>query len=193
MADDVAHMHQWRSQARMAGLVLRWRDQRFDGDAHAYALAEAWRAQDKHLLEWQANQLKSVFDWRKNLYREFAAQMANDYAVAVLPKIDWRQFNRDDIEDETPNVVRSAMAECRRLACVSNLVDAIKHAMDTDIVECAGITACGLCGESECQCGLPKWESETINLLRRSLSDEQVADFFAMRSNQQAVRMTAGG
>ena len=72
------------------------------------------------------------------------------------------------------------------------LVEDIKHAMDCDVVDCEGINTCGLCDDDDCACGLPKWENECINLLRRSLTDEQLAQFFETRSNEQAARMAVG-
>lgn len=53
MHRETTHLHAWESPARLADLVWRWRNRRFDGDAALYDTMEAWRKQDKHLYEWE--------------------------------------------------------------------------------------------------------------------------------------------
>jgi hypothetical protein len=80
----------WRSVGRLAALVLRWRDDRFPGDAAVFDVLEAWRKQDKHLFEWEANLRRAAVDWRTTQYYEFAKKLALAYREVVVEDADWR-------------------------------------------------------------------------------------------------------
>jgi hypothetical protein len=190
------HIKQWRAQAKLASVVIAWRYDRWQGDEHAFALAEAWRKQDKHLLEWEAHQRHGVQQWRKNLYRDFSAQMAERYETVVLPKIDWRTFGElpeEEDADGSRKAATAAATEYRKLAAVGHLVDNLKQSLDSHMVDPSGIAAlCGNCQDEDCSCGREPDESRCINLLRRSLTDEQMGQFFLQRNTNQAMRMAAG-
>lgn len=112
---------QWRSQARLAALVIRWRDNRIDGDAEAFDRLEAWRKQDRHLWLWETSQREGAMRARKDWYRRIAAKLAEQYAVVVLEKFDLRSVARlaptgqDSAENQTSraNRVVAALSEFR--------------------------------------------------------------------------------
>lgn len=93
-SERTATIKQWRSQARLAALVIAWRSQRFEGDEGIFPAMEAWRKKDKHLYEWEANQRRKAVAWRNDLYRCFAAKLSQRYETAVLGKTDWKTIGR---------------------------------------------------------------------------------------------------
>lgn len=95
---------QWRSQGRLAALVRRWRDARWEGDAEAYEEAEKWRYHDHHLWAWESSQREKALRARREIFRLFAADMAKRYARVVLEKLDLRDFSKkEDGPDATVN------------------------------------------------------------------------------------------
>lgn len=93
--EATATLRQWRSPARLAGLVLRWRGERFDGDEDVYRALEDWRAQDRHLYDWQQAERAKVQRRRDDVYRRFAAQVRWRYEHVVIEGGDlWKQLGR---------------------------------------------------------------------------------------------------
>lgn len=92
LREATASLDRWRSAPRLAGLVLRWRENRFDGDSEIVERMEAWRAQDRHLADWAAAQRRKFERWRLDLYRRFAARLRWRYETALLEDTDWREL-----------------------------------------------------------------------------------------------------
>jgi hypothetical protein len=103
LGEATATLGQWRSPARLAGLVIRWREQRFDGDAEIYERIEAWRKQDQHLYDWQGFQGAKDVRWRDDHYRRFAARLRWRYATVIIEDADWKSMLVRPVaeEDET--------------------------------------------------------------------------------------------
>lgn len=91
----------WRSQARLAKVILTWRDKRYMNDEEIYGVMEAWRKQDKHLYEWEANNARNFFNWRKNSYRVFANWLAQRYHTLRIADISWKKMQNKPAADET--------------------------------------------------------------------------------------------
>jgi hypothetical protein len=107
LVEATATLKQWRSQARLAALVVKWRNERFAGDEDAFVEAEEWRKQDKHLYEWQANTRRKYIAWRRNAYRNLAAQLSAEYETVVLANVKWKQL-QDKPPAEEPDELRVA-------------------------------------------------------------------------------------
>lgn len=86
MLDRTRHIAHWgsQSQARLASLVLFWRDNRFVGDEAMFVRVEEWRHQDRHLYDWQEHQRKSNDRWRECFYREELQKLAMKYKTVVI-------------------------------------------------------------------------------------------------------------
>ena len=80
----LAYLTSWRSQARLSSLAIKWRENRFVGDAEMFDALEAWRRQDKHLWSWEASQWTKAILRRRELYRVFAAELAKRYTTLIL-------------------------------------------------------------------------------------------------------------
>jgi hypothetical protein len=189
MREACATISHWRAPGKLASVLHRWRNERWQGDEHAYAMAEAWRKQDAHLWEWQANQMQGIQRFRKTLYRQTAAQLAGQYAECLTPAIDWRSFATDTTEHKP-----TAAEEYRRLACVSQFMESIGHAFGSGLkkLDPAGIAStCGNCQEERpCECGCPDDESRCLNLLRRGVPEEAMAELFKARATTATLRAT---
>jgi hypothetical protein len=110
---------QWRSPARLAAFCRRWKNQRFEGDVEAYLALETWRYHDHHLWAWESGHRRSTLRHRKELYRVFAASLADRYGTLVLEDFDLRTFAHQKPSEEP---AENATARAHRpLAGVSEL------------------------------------------------------------------------
>jgi len=144
-------LHQWRSQSRLASAIKHWEQCRFDGDEAIFDEARVWWRQDCHLYDWQESQRKGEDRWRKNYYREVAAELSRSYRTVVVEDVDWSQFQRaqDPLKAKEVNEARkAAREERRRIAGVSYLIDALSNRMVETIEAPSRWTtqACHECG-----------------------------------------------
>lgn len=103
LTERTTHVHAWRAAAKLAALVLHWRENRFDGDDAIYPALEAWRRQDKHLLEWEANLRDKVIAARTHYYRAIAKYLTTQYDRIVLEDFDLRKVTKRKQADEEPD------------------------------------------------------------------------------------------
>lgn len=125
----------WKSQRRLAGLVLKWRGQRMKGDEEIYFLLEEWRKRDKHLYEIEANLRDQLYRRRENLYRNFVAELRKRYKIARIVESDLRKVHEIPMPEDTPQQV--AIKKNSRNACLSSLVRFLFESM-TKVVEVKG-------------------------------------------------------
>lgn len=111
-------LDQWKSENRLASLVLFWRDNRFEGDAaffgdwdrwqevrrtrgneeyHALVkmlandgILHAWQIQDRHLYDYQEGLRQRAMRHRDHLLRVFAAVMRRHYRTVLVEDVNWR-------------------------------------------------------------------------------------------------------
>lgn len=96
LREETKTLAQWKSISRLHRLVRMWRENRFDGDAGMFALAEAWRIEDAHHLNWLDNEAEQARRWRDDLYRKFAAELRRHYGTVALEDLDLRQHAEAD-------------------------------------------------------------------------------------------------
>lgn len=135
----------WRSPERLANLIgdpkpvreplhAPWRFSRFGGDELIFNFVEAWRRQNKHLYEWEACQRQKAIQWRKDVYRNFVADMRRRYRVAAIENTNWAKLMRlPTAEKDTKNT--DCAREYQRVASVGKLAEFIRESM-TDTVRC---------------------------------------------------------
>lgn len=128
LREAVQAMPQWRSPARLAVLALRWRESRFAGDDEAYRTLEAWRKQDKHLYEWEANARRKALEHRRQFYRELAKKLATSYGVVAVEDMDLRELAARPAPEEPPRGEEYEPAHLRFIVGPSELRLAIKQA-----------------------------------------------------------------
>jgi len=93
-------LSQWRSSARLAALVLRWRVNPFPGDEMAHDALEAWREHDKHLWTWEANERRNASARRREAFRLFAKRLAHTSGFVGLEKFNLRRVTGTDEEQD---------------------------------------------------------------------------------------------
>ena len=142
-----ATIHAWRSEARLASLVIQWRNARFDGDDEIFDQLERWRRHDKHLLQWEVNQEGKAIRWRNGVYRKFAAMIRRRYHTVILEDINWRLLQERDEEDEEDEGF-SRPNDSHVIAAVGTLASYLaESAAETRRVDPAFTTAtCHKCG-----------------------------------------------
>lgn len=139
-------LSQWRSPARLAALILQWREQRFRGDEEIWDELEAWRKKDKHLYEWQANLGDRGIAWRLDLYRRFARDLARRFETAAIEDTDWRTLQRRPGPEAEHG--DQAMREYQRIGAPGILHTCLRHAFArVQEIRAANTTQrCSTCG-----------------------------------------------
>jgi hypothetical protein len=169
LREDTGTLAHWHAQARLARVVLRWRDARFPGDETIYPSLLAWLHKDRHLCDYAAGERRSLRDRREAIYREFAARLRRQYATCVLEAMDLRRFHARPDADQAPDIeatrghVRHA-ALSRLVACLTDSmgavvpVDPARTTMDcaqcgagADFDRAAILAPCAACGYVEDQ------------------------------------------
>jgi len=146
LAERTRHMRQWRAVAKLAAVVLNWRDNRFAGDETIFSAMEEWRKKDKHLYEWEANQKRKAIAWRDDLYRNFAADLSLRYSTVVLDDTDWKKLAKIP-EPESDEV---NLAAFNRTVSAPGRMSAV---LKQRFAECVRVKAknttqrCNVCGE----------------------------------------------
>jgi len=106
----IKFIRDWRSSSRLASLVLRWRKNRFDGDALIFENLEEWRRADKHTCNQEGgirnkNQLR-----RQDEYRNFAAFLARTYGKVVVDDTNYANLARKPGPEDDDNKVARKQA-----------------------------------------------------------------------------------
>lgn len=115
---------QWKSQERLASVVVRWREARFDGDHEQFAALETWRKRDDHLYLYESNLRNRLENQRKNIYQDFAL-LRRRYRRAILEDLDLREFHKKPKAEESAE--DKALKMHTRDACLSLLFDSIEN------------------------------------------------------------------
>lgn len=147
MTEATSHIHQWKSQQRLAWLVTKWRDERFDGD-EIFEILDQWRKQDKHQWQHERRLSARIVRRRKDIFRVTAKQLSREYGVAIIAPIAAEELNRnrppEDLERDPTQCHRHA-----KWAAVSDFLTCIQEAFPLHCVktDAANITKqCHNCG-----------------------------------------------
>lgn len=123
----------WRSQDRMARIIVRWRDARFAGDEELYAYAETWRKRYCHLYNYASHLRDQLWHRREDIFRCFAAKIRQHYRTVVIELLDLRKFHKlPKAEEEAAD---QATREYIRDACISTLIKCLRESVGPQIVE----------------------------------------------------------
>jgi transposase len=142
--------------ARLAALVVRWHDLRWEKDSEIYEALEAWRKQDKHLWTWQENQREKSLRRRRDAYRVAAHELAGRFGTLVLEDFDLTVHARrpkveEEDKDERGQILRRqkaiAAAGELRLALVNAFVSTGGKVVKLNPADTTKI--CWLCGAKD--------------------------------------------
>ncbi len=143
--------HAWRSEARLASLVRRWRYSRWDGDSTVFAALDAWERRDHHLWHYESGQRIGGLRMRRDVYRVAAARLAERYDVVVLESFDLRTFarkpmvGREEHQKDKANDTRHLVAPSEfRLALKNAFVARGGRVVEVSAVETT--MRCHVCG-----------------------------------------------
>lgn len=117
----------WRSKSRLAALVRRWKNNRFDGDASVFNKLEKWCYHDRHLWAWESNQRIKALRRRREVYRCFAADLASKYECVALDDLYLQEIakKQDIAKEKSENKVSRSN---RQLVATSTLRLALTQA-----------------------------------------------------------------
>ncbi len=130
MKEKTEFLSAWRSSARLAGIVLHWRGNRFDGDGPIYLRAEQWRSQDRHLASYSFGDQRGAINRRQELYRQWANEIFKTYGTVVIAAWDWSELARlpqTEEENEIPDAVRSMRFAVAPSDLITVLSNAVRH------------------------------------------------------------------
>ncbi len=104
LAEATTHLARWRSTARLSSLVLRWKRDRFEGDAGIVTTLEKWRRQDAHLYQWERDLEKRLIRTRCHMYRNWAAWIAREYDAVVFEGFSLAKMKHKPTPDDMVGV-----------------------------------------------------------------------------------------
>lgn len=139
---------QWKASRRLAGLVIRWRTNRFSGDESIYEACEEWRKQAKHLWSWEAHNGRRHINWRKTFYHRFSARLRRQFGELLIAKVDWAGMSRKlDILDDSDEAW--LLRRRKNIAAPSELQTWLaKQFPTTRLIDPHNLTTtCAACGE----------------------------------------------
>ncbi len=169
--DRTASLRQWRSPARLASLVIWWRQNRLPNDGAILRQMEGelvppptpngrdsyngGRLQDKHLFDWQENRRAKCRHWRKWYYREVALALKRQYRNIVVAEIDWHAIAENPAPEEMADDVNKRY---RGIAACASLRDQLTECMTEVVVSAVRITVtCYACGATMVAPGRGQW------------------------------------
>lgn len=159
LREETKTIAQWRSAGRLAALIIRWRERRFEGDDQIYERIESWRAQDKHLADWAGAQRRGFEAWRLDHYRRFAARLRWRYETVIVEDADWRELLRRpsaEDADEPEALNRRWYARTASPGMIRHVIG--ESVEDTREAPSADTSrTCSVCGEGPS----PSWDPMT--------------------------------
>lgn len=167
----------WRDTERLAQLILRWADNRFDGDtklhpsltllkewadgrapcssramqdtATAFGLFRYWTSWNRHMVDWIANQHRKPSITRDQFYRTFVRKLRSEYGVVVMAGIEWDELAKQE-QPEEGITQTSAQRRTARIASPGRMSQFLKERFAGDIIEIDSPTitsTCHVCGD----------------------------------------------
>jgi hypothetical protein len=142
----------WRSDRRLADLVLYWLDHRVPGDDEIFPALWQWRGRWFHLYQYRVCNHAKALRIRADLYRKLALELAQTSARLVIEDFEIsRVAARPEAEEEAQGGQRArtnrtiaAVHELRTLV----LQAAEKYHCPVDLVRASNNTRrCNVCGE----------------------------------------------
>lgn len=189
LSDACAHLDKWKSCKRLAQVVTSWRAQRFAGDDVIFPALEAWRRQDKHLHEWQANEFEKTLARRKDIFRCMSLEIVKACDRLVLEDFDLRDVAEHPEPEEDPDINPTArkqrfqvsiseFRECLKSAAALHGVQIIEVDPQMTTKQCHKCNSIQIWDQAAelahtcSQCGT-KWDQDLnagVNLLQRERS-----------------------
>lgn len=145
---ELKGLERWRSCARLAIAVLRWRkDHRFAGDEALFTEVDVWRKKDRHLYQWECREREKAARRRRDIYRCFAAKLVLRYKRIVVEDIDLAEMAElPEVEDGEHDQARRARWQ-RVVSGVGELRQLLPKAAVVKVDPAYTSRTCGNCGQ----------------------------------------------
>lgn len=130
--DPEGTMARWRSAGRFAALALQHRDAPPQAVREAVERIEAWRVQDRHLWEWEANARDQMIAYRRDAWRRVASWICQTPVAAIAVGGEWDSTaptRRPGFHGDDGHLDRAGRAD-RYLAAPGELRQAVEQAAD---------------------------------------------------------------
>lgn len=106
--EDTHTISKWKAIRRLVAFVFKLKKNRFEGDQEIVDCLEAWRKQDRHLWDWQANQRRKASARRNLAYRRIVKELSQRYQRVIVTDTDWRELKKkqdaDKSDSQTPQM-----------------------------------------------------------------------------------------
>ncbi len=194
LKESTKSLHQWRAPARLAALIWRWKENRFDGDTDVLDEIDTWRKSDKKRWQHERRLSVRVARRRKDWYRNFACRLKRRFDVVIIAPISAKKL----VERHKPeDLEQDPKARRAKQAAVAGLLTIVseKFGLRCVVTDAAGITrTCSQCGHDNAaprrrvQCGgcsrtYDRDENAAVNTLARG---EESLEDGALLENQRA-------
>lgn len=132
-ASILSGLPHWKSPARFEMLYHRWVKNRFENDEVGFAMLRDWRNGtgtthnhgDLHLWRFQTGRRIRGLKRRKDIFRNFARDLARRYAVCRVEKLDLAAMRRRPTAEE--KATNGAVIHFRNLAANAELFECLKQ------------------------------------------------------------------
>ena len=155
LASALEWLHAWKAPRKLGAVIELWSVQRCEGDAEIFAKLSAWWKQHRHLYDWESCERDRALNARKDLFRRWAAQFTQKYAVVVIEDVFLAEVAKLQPPDSTKTDLPKPTRRNRTVAACSEFVLALKNAAPgngcrIDLEAPADTTAtCSYCGHVE--------------------------------------------
>jgi regulator of replication initiation timing len=178
----------WGSQRRLQRTLAYWANHRWPGDSAAYNQTVAWAKRDIHLYTYEMNIRCHMVNYRKDIYRRWAANLRQTGCKVAVEDINWAELARK--QDMTEEGMPDQVKRNRHMAAPGNLKQILLDAgmKGTKVNPKVTTMACDVCGFIQdfdrkiltrtCNsCGTKKDQDEVaaINIYRKAQEHMQQA------------------
>lgn len=124
--EELSSLHNWTSEKRLAKFVLKWRNNRFDGDSLIFELLDEWRKRDKHLYLYQSHSKKTASGYRKDIYYNFVSGLRKNYKYVIIEGSDLSRMAQLPNKTKDDNT-RSVFRYDAKIAAIGELFQILKY------------------------------------------------------------------
>ena len=199
LRESARNVRQWHSPARLSALCRKMENAEGDLNAAQAAMLRdlaCWERRDRHLWACETRRRERALARRREIYRVFAARLADRYDTIVVEQFDLRKVAAVPVIGEKEDVTQNETARSNRvIAALSDLIGALKLACKSRGRELRAASAvdstraCPNCGLVEdrraaesvrlrCECGA-EWDQDidgapAVLLAREHSSDTKI-------------------
>jgi hypothetical protein len=95
LTDATCHINKWKNPAKLDWIVSQWSDDRFSGDETVFQALRDWQSQHRHLFQLAQDIRRRAIAWRKQIFRDFAAEWAAKYRLIRVEDINWSRLREN--------------------------------------------------------------------------------------------------